>query len=360
MLSSSLVPHDAREPRCRAIASTQCPLPAPGTQKRLLSDVLGLIRAGVAAGQAEAALARIAPIPGLIPAPGLIRVGSTGRSVQRVYLSETLLSAQRVYREVTTPTASLGVKETFEQIAPFYDRFTAHHNYEAWLQSLLHAARKCGLRGNRVLDVGCGTGKSFLPLLARGWEVTACDISEGMLLEAARKTGERARLEVADMRALPVFGSFDLVLCLDDAVNYLSGPGELESCFAGLRRNAAAGGLVLFDVNTLLTYRTFYSETQVQETDGYRMIWRGRADGDARPGGRFEATFEVVPTNGHPAPTASAAVHRQRHFRPREVVACLAHAGLECVAIYGHGFDGRLQSLDEAIHTKAIFIGKPI
>ena len=51
------------------------------------------------------------------------------------------------------------------------------------------ACPKHGLPGNRVLDAGCGTGKSFLPLLERGFEVTACDQSEAMLDVAASKAG---------------------------------------------------------------------------------------------------------------------------------------------------------------------------
>jgi len=37
----------------------------------------------------------------------------------------------------------------------------------------------------------------------------------------------RARIEVHDMRALPVLGSFDLITCLDDAINHLAGPDDV-------------------------------------------------------------------------------------------------------------------------------------
>jgi SAM-dependent methyltransferase len=72
-----------------------------------------------------------------------------------------------------------------------------------------------------VLDVACGTGKSFRPLLRRGYEVTGCDISPPML-EQAPAGAPGVRLVPADMRALPDLGAFDLVTCLDDALNYLA------------------------------------------------------------------------------------------------------------------------------------------
>src|ERR1700753_2732188 len=105
----------------------------------------------------------------------------------------------------------------YESIAPVYDDFTAHHNYEAWIATLLELAAENGLRpgASRALDVGCGTGKSFAPLLDRGWRVTGCDISASMAARARERAGGRVTVEVADMRELPVLGSFDIAFCID-------------------------------------------------------------------------------------------------------------------------------------------------
>ena len=88
----------------------------------------------------------------------------------------------------------------YEAIAPVYDDFTAHHDYELWLGNLLPELERHGLRQGHLLDIGCGTGKSFIPMLERGWEVTACDISASMVELARAKVGEAAALSVADMR----------------------------------------------------------------------------------------------------------------------------------------------------------------
>jgi SAM-dependent methyltransferase len=241
----------------------------------------------------------------------------------------------------------------YEAIAPVYDTYTAHHDYEGWLGELVPALERRGLRGRRLLDVGCGTGKSFLPMLARGWEVTGCDISPSMLELARGKVGEEAQLSVADMRELPVFGEFDLVWALDDAVNYLLSGEELERALRGMRDNLAPTGLLLFDVNTLLVYRTFFAETEVvAREEGQRLVWRGRAAPDTPSGSICEASLEVE--GGEVLGT-----HRQRHFPEAEVLGALDRAGLECLDVFGHGYDGVLrQPLDEAVHTKAIFIAR--
>ncbi len=195
----------------------------------------------------------------------------------------------------------------YQAIAPVYDDFTAHHDYELWLGQLLPKVEAHGLEGKRLLDVGCGTGKSFIPMLERGWEVTACDISASMVELARAKVGERAALSVADMRELPVFGEFDLVFCLDDAVNYLFDVGELERALTGMRRNLAPTGLLMFDVNTLQTYRTFFTEEVEVERDGLRLRWHGRSTADAEPRSIAEASFEVEALDGEAGPGGRAA-----------------------------------------------------
>src|SRR3954466_9469538 len=111
----------------------------------------------------------------------------------------------------------------YDALAPFYDRFTADYEHEPVLEQIEALAVERGLDGRRVLDVACGTGKSFLPLMLRGYDVTACDVSPEMVQRARQKLAprDRGRVVVADMRALPWEGEFDLVTCLDDAVNYL-------------------------------------------------------------------------------------------------------------------------------------------
>lgn len=245
----------------------------------------------------------------------------------------------------------------YEAIAHVYDDFTAHHDYELWLGNLLPKLHLNGLRGRRLLDVGCGTGKSFLPMLKRGWEVTACDISPSMLELARAKTGNAVPLSVADMRELPVFGEFDLVWSLDDAVNYLLSREELEKALSGMRDNLAPGGLLMFDVNTLQAYRTFFAELQQVERGGRRLIWRGQASAETESGAISEAHFEVMPGDG--GGDAETHVHRQRHFSEVEVREALATVGLECLDVYGHGFDAvPHQPVEELVHSKMVFISR--
>lgn len=102
----------------------------------------------------------------------------------------------------------------YDAVADVYDLLTAGQAHASWLASIERLARDHGLRGRRVLDVACGTGKSFLPLLDLGYDVVACDLSGAMAALARDAARGRAAVHVADMRRLPAFGPVDLVLCL--------------------------------------------------------------------------------------------------------------------------------------------------
>jgi SAM-dependent methyltransferase len=264
---------------------------------------------------------------------------------------------------VTAEPGGDWAKHAFEAMAPNYDDFTAHYDYEFWTSRLLEVLVHDGLRGRRLLDAGCGTGKSFLPMLARGWEVVGYDISVSMLKQAKQKAGESVRLEVGDMREMPQLGEFDLVWALDDAINYLLSPEELHRALLGLRGNLAATGLLLFDVNELPLYHALYAESIEVERDGRRLVWQGEGMGPQGPGSICEfSCFETEASDDASRTTGEGnglSAHRQRHFSEAEILTAIDRAGLECLNVYGQSTDGiPHQPLDDATHTKAIYVAR--
>jgi SAM-dependent methyltransferase len=239
----------------------------------------------------------------------------------------------------------------YEALAGDYDAFTADYDYERWLSEVERVARALGLRGRRLLDLACGTGNGFLPMLERGYEVTACDLSPSMLARAAGKA-PGARLFVADLRALPAAGSFDLVTCMGDSLNYLGDARELERCFEGVAANLAADGRFVFDLNTRLTYRTAFAGAAVTERDDRVFVWRGEGGTDAT----CSAVLDVFAAEDG-VWRRRTSTHVQHHF-PREAVeAALARAGLRALAVFGQTPGPVLHpEPDEDAHTKALYV----
>lgn len=246
-------------------------------------------------------------------------------------------------------------REAYDLLSTHYDELTDHHRYEEWFDQLMPALEKAGLSGNRLLDLGCGTGKSTLPLVARGWDATAVDISPGMLRELERKADGRVEVHVADIADLPTLGEFDLVLCLGEAMNYVAPDGGFSKTLRGVSRNLAPRGLSLFDLNTLHSYETFFAHKEVKPADGVTTTWTGQVTGQAVPGDLAAATMEIATADGEQI----SSTHRQRHVSETEAIGAMTEAGLECLAVYGHDYSGVLeQPLDQHRHNKGIFIAK--
>lgn len=244
----------------------------------------------------------------------------------------------------------------YEAFAAAYNDFNHSNDYEMWLgRSLLPELRKHGLReGGTALDVGCGTGRAFRPLLRRGWRIEGCDLSPAMLEIAAQEGGGVVPLHVADMRKLPHLGKFDLVLSLNDSVNYLLGDHDLVLALAGMEANLAESGLLAFDVNSRSTFASGYREVREVEHQGSRWVWTGK--GETAP-----SVFEAEIAGDRIAEP----IRQMERFRPqREVLEAMQIAELRPLAVLGMSeADGEIllsEAPDESRDYKLIFIGEKV
>jgi SAM-dependent methyltransferase len=243
----------------------------------------------------------------------------------------------------------------YELLAPFYDLYTHDYGHDDWLANIEAIAVEHGLSGRRLLDVGCGTGKSFLPMLARGYDVTACDISPGMVERARSSTG--ADVFVADARDLPDVGSFDIAMALDDALNYVLSDEELEMVFEGVARNLRPGGIFVFDLNSLLTYRQFFTRDMASEVGDAFFCWRGqeRAE-EIGPGSVASSVIEVFSSEGGECWRRYSSRHVQRHHPPAVVERLLGDAGFELLSRRGQMSGTSIDPVgDDDLHTKLLY-----
>jgi SAM-dependent methyltransferase len=254
-----------------------------------------------------------------------------------------------------TPFSASAARPAYDALASTYDTFTADYDYERWLTVLHGLATEHGAQGRRLLDVACGTGRSFEPMLRRGYEVMACDISPAMVERAAaRLQGSGGTAAVADMRRLPDWGTFDLVTCLDDAVNYLHAEADLDAAFRSVALALRPGGLYVFDVNSLTTYRTVFSSTFTVEADEVLFSWHGEASPAVAPRSLCGARLEICAGS-----STSVTRHVQRHWPPQIIRERLERAGLECVAVRGQATGVVLSDdADESVHTKVVFVAR--
>lgn len=110
--------------------------------------------------------------------------------------------------------------------------------------------RLCLARGGRVLELGCGTGRILLELLAAGVDAAGVDRSLPMLRRLRRDAAARglpAPVAQMDLRAPGLAGGFGVVLAPYSLVTYLVEPAELDAFLAAARELLAPAGLLLLD-----------------------------------------------------------------------------------------------------------------
>jgi ubiquinone/menaquinone biosynthesis C-methylase UbiE len=141
----------------------------------------------------------------------------------------------------------LPVQEGYDRWAPHYDDYD---NAVIALEQPIITALLGSVSGLRIADIGCGTGRHALPMVAQGAYVTGVDFSTGML------GALRAKLERSDLAAasrldliehdiatgIPLADqSFDLALCCL-VLEHLS---NLDEMLAELARVVVPGGRVV-------------------------------------------------------------------------------------------------------------------
>ncbi|MEZ5063592.1 MAG: class I SAM-dependent methyltransferase [bacterium] len=130
--------------------------------------------------------------------------------------------------------------------ADWYDRIYAWKDYVAEARELERILGEEGIRpGDRVLEVGSGTG-NFLEPLSQTYRMTGLDSSSDMLRVAARKLGDVPLLR-ADMRDFAVSEPFDAVVCLFSSLGYLANVEELRATARCFARAVRPGGAVIVE-----------------------------------------------------------------------------------------------------------------
>ncbi|MGB7055389.1 MAG: class I SAM-dependent methyltransferase [bacterium] len=172
------------------------------------------------------------------------------------------------------PIALKGYEKLAERYAAMID--TKPHNAYYERPAMLSLLPK--VRGNRVLDAGCGPGAYAQILVRRGAEVVGVDISPKMLRLARERVGDKVEFHQADLTKPMKFlkgSSFDVVIS-PLVIPYIRDLNRLFKDFYRVLRSP--GVLVFSDGHPFGDYLFFKRKRKSKnyfKTELVGLTWRG-------------------------------------------------------------------------------------
>ncbi|MEM6430548.1 MAG: class I SAM-dependent methyltransferase [Deinococcota bacterium] len=223
--------------------------------------------------------------------------------------------------------------QPFSLMAQVYDAIMKDIDYEGWADAVLEHAAARGWQGERVLDLGCGTGNSSIPFYSHGYEVIGLDKSPEMLAIARDKMPVLTFLE-ADFRDFCLDLPVDLVVSMFDSLNNLTEPSDFVRAARCVWETLRPGGLFIFDINTEAGLRDLW---EMGIASGYAgdvyYHWTHTYDDT-----RKLATVEALCRRGELSFTE---VHTERAYDPAEAQSLLHEAGFEDICVLGFPYGGQ-------------------
>jgi SAM-dependent methyltransferase len=141
----------------------------------------------------------------------------------------------------------MGSSETYRKFAQFYDAYVGNFREDLPLYVSL-----CEVH-NRILEIGCGTGRVLEPLLEAGHSLMGVDISPAMLAIAAKKLApdiDRGKLTLLehDFRRSALPELFSCVLVTFYTFNYLLEDNEQAVFLRNIALTMNSGGVLIIDL----------------------------------------------------------------------------------------------------------------
>lgn len=230
----------------------------------------------------------------------------------------------------------------YETFAFVYDEVMDKSLYDKWLS---FAKRHLGQRQN-LLELACGTGALAVSFAKEGYQVTALDLSEDMLMMASERSYEAQvdiQLLAGDMLDLEGVGTFEAVTCFSDSICYMPDAPSVQQVFDEVYQVLETDGVFLFDVHSQYQINEVFPEYSYHyQTDEFAFLWDSYQD--APDTIQHFLTFFVPENPSEEGQTGSLFVredeiHEERTYPLAEYVRMLENAGFSSVACYADFID---------------------
>ena len=174
---------------------------------------------------------------------------------------------------------------SYETFAFVYDEVMDASLYQDWLA---FSRRHLPAETNRILELACGTGALACEFAREGYDVTALDLSEEMLMMASERAEEEdvhIQLVKGDMRDLSEVGTYEAITCFSDSLCYMPDRQAVQQVFDTVYNALESNGCFIFDVHSTFQVASVFPEYSYHyQTEEFAFLW------DSYPG---ETEFSI-------------------------------------------------------------------
>jgi ubiquinone/menaquinone biosynthesis C-methylase UbiE len=140
------------------------------------------------------------------------------------------------------------VKGVYNKLAKRYHKLTANHFFNAYLEVPATTSLLKSIKGKRVLDLGCGTGRHTIILKKRGAKVWGIDLTPKML-EIAKAEVKGVDFRLGTVYKLPYKSNFFDMVVSGLVVEYFS---NVDKAFKEINRVLKKNGIFVFSITNPL------------------------------------------------------------------------------------------------------------
>lgn len=164
------------------------------------------------------------------------------------------------------------MKNSYKKFGYYYDELMANMEYDLWLEFIEPYLKK----GDKILDLACGTGTLATMLKLNGYEVVGLDLSES-IIEIANEKRKINHLDipfyVMDMTNFRLDQKFDVITCFFDSVNFLSDKKQIANLFECVHKHLNTGGYFIFDVFSKEMLKEYEDNELHEDYETFYIDW---------------------------------------------------------------------------------------
>ena len=167
------------------------------------------------------------------------------------------------------------MNNSYSAISKKYEILIKDCDYDKWSQYLLKVIKEYS-KGNKGLDLACGSGIITRFLTTCGYKMTGGDISLEMLSQA-KLQADKFKLNIpfyqVDLNRISLPDKYNFITIINDGINYVS-QKNLSKVFNKLNKTLLKDGLLIFDISSEYKLREIIGNNMFgEDTEDFSYLW---------------------------------------------------------------------------------------